>query len=52
MDWLRAQGAVGDWLENIAIVQKYLRAEMAEKAIALIQNGADAEKVINSFLIS
>ncbi|ASB03573.1 TPA: glutamyl-tRNA reductase [Proteus mirabilis] len=45
MDWLRAQGAVG-------VIREYrdsaemLRAEMAEKAIALIQNGADAEKVI------
>ncbi|OAT46622.1 glutamyl-tRNA reductase [Proteus hauseri] len=45
MDWLRAQGAVG-------VIREYrdsaevLRAEMTEKAISLIQNGADAEKVI------
>lgn len=45
MDWLRAQGAVGP-IREYRDSAEMLRAEMAEKAIALIQNGADAEKVI------
>lgn len=45
MDWLRAQGAVGA-IREYRDSAEMLRAEMAEKAIALIQNGADAEKVI------
>ena len=46
MDWLRAQGAVGA-IREYRDSAEVLRAEMTEKAITLIQNGADAEKVIN-----
>ncbi|WP_109400525.1 glutamyl-tRNA reductase [Proteus sp. TJ1640] len=45
MDWLRAQGAVGA-IREYRDSAEMLRAEMTEKAITLIQNGADAEKVI------
>ncbi|MEQ4922086.1 glutamyl-tRNA reductase [Proteus hauseri] len=45
MDWLRAQGAVGA-IREYRDSAEVLRAEMTEKAITLIQNGADAEKVI------
>lgn len=45
MDWLRAQGAV-DAIREYRDSAEMLRAEMTEKAITLIQNGADAEKVI------
>lgn len=45
MDWLRAQGAVGA-IREYRDSAEILRAEMTEKAITLIQNGADAEKVI------
>ncbi|WP_193016510.1 MULTISPECIES: glutamyl-tRNA reductase [Gammaproteobacteria] len=45
MDWLRAQGAVGA-IREYRDSAETLRAEMTEKAITLIQNGADAEKVI------
>ena len=37
-----AVGAIREYRDSAEM----LRAEMAEKAIALIQNGADAEKVI------
>ncbi|MCT8249849.1 glutamyl-tRNA reductase [Proteus faecis] len=45
MDWLRAQGAVGA-IREYRDSAEMLRAEMTEKAITLIQNGVDAEKVI------
>ena len=45
MDWLRAQSAVGA-IREYRDSAEMLRAEMTEKAITLIQNGADAEKVI------
>lgn len=45
MDWLRAQGAVGA-IREYRDSAEMLRAEMTEKAITLIQNGEDAEKVI------
>nr|MBG3151778.1 glutamyl-tRNA reductase [Proteus mirabilis] len=45
MDWLRAQAAVGA-IREYRDSAEMLRAEMTEKAITLIQNGADAEKVI------
>ncbi|OAT38659.1 glutamyl-tRNA reductase [Proteus myxofaciens] len=45
MDWLRAQGAIGS-IREYRDSAEALRAEMTEKAIGMIQNGADAEKVI------
>lgn len=45
MDWLRAQGAIGA-IREYRDSAEMLRAEMTDKAITLIQNGADAEKVI------
>ncbi|PHM33549.1 glutamyl-tRNA reductase [Xenorhabdus innexi] len=46
MDWLRSQGAVNTIREYREQAEK-IRAEMTAKAIMSIQQGADAEQVIN-----
>ncbi|MCC8365359.1 glutamyl-tRNA reductase [Xenorhabdus sp. PB61.4] len=46
MDWLRSQGAVNTIREYREQAEK-IRAEMTAKALMSIQQGADAEQVIN-----
>ncbi|WP_340610318.1 glutamyl-tRNA reductase [Xenorhabdus bharatensis] len=46
MDWLRSQGAVNTIREYREQAEK-IRAEMTAKAVMSIQQGADAEQVIN-----
>ncbi|MFS1562986.1 MAG: glutamyl-tRNA reductase [Candidatus Arsenophonus phytopathogenicus] len=46
MDWLRSQSSVNT-IRDYRSQAEQIRAEMAEKALASLRNGADSEQVIN-----